>query len=259
MEEFNKNKRKHKRFTIVTGVVAVICCIASISLDFLAEIDNTIALIFFVIAFALMLICGVCIFIFYKIDCKITKKLMDQLNQEIDREYSYDYNIPITDIMIESMYSIPFKTMTAYAKESISGTLEDISFEYYLFSNTRESILPNHSKDIYELYIYKNSSVFSKEFFVTKNQLKKIGEYRESSVGYIYIYTKQSLEFSEESLPSDVFFLSVNEHTLYVFKSALRKQPLYMQAENLEEFKEFFTAQIEQIKLTYEQTKVWTK
>ncbi|MDE7161753.1 MAG: hypothetical protein K2N65_03225 [Anaeroplasmataceae bacterium] len=258
MEEFKKNKKRHVLINAIMGVLIVICLISGISLEILAEIDNTIALILFVIAFGLLVIGILCFILFYKMDRKITQKLLEQLNQEIDREYTYTHDIPIIDLIQDSLYQIPNKTTSAFAKEGISGKLEDVSFEYYLFTFEKESFFTNQ-KDAYELYIYKNSSVFSREFFVTKEQMKKVEDYKETSIGYTYIYTKHNEEFSKADLPGDVFFLSVNQHTLFVFKKALRKQPLYMQAETLEEFKDGFAKEIEKIKLTYEETKNWTK
>lgn len=260
MEEFKKNKKRHARITAIMAVLIVICFIAGVCLEFLAEIDNTIALVLFMIALGLVVIGFLCFILVYKIDCKVTDKMLEQLNNEIEGEYSYDYKAtPIMDLLQESMYPILYKNMSAYTKESISGKIEDISFEYYVFKYEKETFFVNNKKATYELYIYKNSSVFSKEFFVSKNQLEEVGEFKETSIGNIYIYTKKNEEFSEADLPEDVFFLSVNQHTLFVFKKALSNQLLYMRAETLEEFKELFTKEIDKIKTTYEETRTWTK
>lgn len=260
MEEFKKNQKRHMAIKCIITAFVIIICIAGISLEVLAEIPNPVAIILFIVAFGLVLIGIVCIFVFYKMDGKVTDKLVTQLNQELEGDYSYACSIPILDLVQESMYSIPHKTLAATAIESISGKIEDISFEYYVFTFTKESLFSNDFKDVFELYIYKNVSVFSKEFFVTKTQLKKAGEFKEISKEGIYIYTKQNEEEFHPYLPGDVIFLSINQRTLYVFKKALsKKDPLYMKAQNIEEFKELVLKEINNIQKTYEKTEIWAK
>lgn len=259
MKEFIKTKKRYNILTVLLFILAGIALVAGIALEFLAEIDNDIALILFVVALALVIISFPVLIFISKFQNKIAKNIVEELNKVLDGEYKYQEGAPILDIVEDSMH--PYElTMKPTSKDGIIGRIEDIDFEYYLCTFEKESLFSQDNKNRYELYVFKNISVFPKEFFVTAKKLKKVEQYKKiPTKGEASIYTTKNEEILLEDLPKDVLFLSVNGHSLYVYKTPGRKKPLFLLANDMDSFKELFAKEIEKVKNTYEETKAWTK
>lgn len=256
MEEFVKSRKRCKITSIIMSVLAVLAIIAGISLEFLVEIENDIALIAFVCALVFVVVAIFLLILFYKSNTKIVKKIVDQVNQEIDNEFTYVENVPISDLILDSMYPC---NNQAIAIDGIVGKLDDVSFEYYLFRFYDDNLFPSSfKKTAFELFIYKDISLFHKQFFVTDKLIKNESDYKILPTdGVAKIYTTREEEFPFLSLPKDVIFLSVQGRTLYVVKPFSRKEPLYTEAKTLEEVKEKVSQEIEKIKKTYKDAEYW--
>ncbi|MDE6407421.1 MAG: SecY family transport protein [Anaeroplasmataceae bacterium] len=259
MKEFKKTKKRYNILTVILFILAGIALVAGIALEFLAEIENDIALIFFIVALALVVLSFPLLIFIYKFQNKIAKKMIEELNKSLDREYTYQEGTSILDIVDDSMH--PYElNMKPFSKDGIVGKYEDIDFEYYLCTFEKESLFSQDNKNRYELYVFKNVSVFSKSFFVTAKKLKNVEQYKVTPTrGMASIYTTRNDDIILDDLPKDVLFLSVNEHTLYVYKTPERKKPLFQLADDADDFKELFAKEIEKIKDTYEETKAWIK
>lgn len=258
MEDFRKQKKIYKITTILIAILAVICFIAAISLDFVAEIDDTVSTIFFVVSLSLVVLTVSLIFIIYKFYSRATNRIVEQLNHCIDKEYKYQQNVPILDIVVDSLYPTQ-KNEQFFALESILGKYEDIPFEYYLFASQKKQFLITKDEMV-ELYVFKNSCVFPKRFFVSAQEIKSCNDYKKiSTTGNSYIYMIQNDDVIIDDLPQNVLFLSVNQQTLFVYMRAESKKALWKQAEDVDHFKELFDLKIENIKKIYEETKAWAK
>ncbi|MDE6241810.1 MAG: hypothetical protein K2M08_05285 [Anaeroplasmataceae bacterium] len=257
MKEFIKTKKRYNILTVILFVLAGIALVAGIALEFLAEIENDIAGILFVVALALVVINFPVLIFISKFQNKIAKNIVEELNKVVDGEYNYEEGAPILDIVEESMH--PYElTMKPSSKDGIKGKIEDIDFEYYLCTFEKESLFSQDSR--YELYVFKNVSVFPMEFFVTAKKLKNVEQYKViPTKGEASIYTTKNDEIILEDLPKDVLFLSVNKNTLYVYKTPERKKSLFLLANDKDDFKELFANEIEKVKHTYEETKAWIK
>lgn len=259
MQEFKKTKKRYNILTVILIVLASIVLVAGVSLEILAEIDNGVALTLFVVAAVLVFSIIPFLILIARIQIKIAKNLVERLNEDLDREYSYQEGAPILDIVEDSMHPYE-KDMQAFSKDGIIGKYEDIDFEYYLCTLQKESLFSRDSKNTFELYVFKNVSVFSKSFFVTTKKLKNVEQYKITpTTGAASIYTIKNDEIILDDLPKDILFLSVNEHTLYVYKTPERKKPLFQIAENVDDFKKLFAKEIEKIKNTYNETINWTR
>ena len=259
MKEFKKAKKRYNVLTIILLVLASISLIAGISLEVLAEIDNDVALILFAVAFVLIIALIPILIVVSKYQSKVAKNIVEKLNKELDMEYSYQEGAPILDIVEDSMHPYE-KDMKAFSRDGIIGKYEDIDFEYYLCTFEKDSLFSQDSKNTFALYVFKNVSVFPKQFFVTAKKLKNVEEYKViPTTGDASIYTTKDDEIILDDLPNGVLFLSVNEHTLYVYKTPERKKPLFQIAEDVDDFKKLFAKEIEKIKNTYNETISWTR
>ena len=255
MKEFKKTKKRYNILTIVLFVLASIALVAGISLEFLAEIDNGVALALFAVALVLVIIIIPLLIFIAKFQTKIATKLVAELNNALQLDVSYQEGAPILDIVEDSMHPYE-KDMNAFSKDGIIGKYEDIDFEYYLCSFQKDSLFSQDSKNTYELYVFKNVCVFSKSFFVTAKKLKNVEQYKIiPTTGAASIYTTKNDEIICDDLPKDILFLSVNNHTLYVYKTPERKKPLFQIAEDVDDFKRLFAQQMEKIKNTFDETK----
>lgn len=257
MKHFKKAKKRYNILAILLLILASIALVVGICLDFLAEIDSVISTVIFAVALCLIvLIIPVIIFI-ARIQSKIAKNIVAELNKNLDMEYTYQGGESILDIVDESMHPYD-KDTSIYSKDGIVGNYEDISFEYYLCVLQKE---PLFSKDnFYELYVFKNASVFSKEFFVTAKKMKNVEDFHILPThGGASIYTRKQDEICDEDLPKGISFLSVSGQTLYVYKFTERKKPLFQLANDEDNFKQIFLQEVEKIKMTYEETKAWVK
>lgn len=259
MKDFKKTKKKYNILAVLLLILASIALVAGVSLDVLAEIDNTVAVILFVIALALVILIIPLLIFIAKYQGKISKAFVEELNYTVGDDFTYQDGEPILDIVEDSLHPYD-KNMTAYSKDGIIGKYEDISFEYYICTLSKDSIFSNDNRTTYELYVFKNVSVFPSTFFVTAKKLKNVEQYKTTpTTGEATIYSLNDKDLVVESLPKDILFLSVNQTTLYVYKTSDRKKPLFQVAEDVADFKKLFDKEIEKIKETYEEAKVWIK
>lgn len=259
MKEFKKTRKRYNMLTIILLILTGIMLIAGISLEVLAEIDNDVTLAFFAVAAVLIILTLPVLIVVSKHQSKIAKNIVEKLNKELDLEYSYQEGAPILDIVEDSMHPYE-KDMKAFSKDGIIGKYEDVEFEYYLCTFEKDSLFSKDSKNTFELYVFKNVSVFPKQFFVTAKKLKNVEEYKViPTTGDASIYTTKDNEIILDDLPKDVLFLSVNDHTLYVYKTSERKMPLFQIVEDVDDFKHLFAKEIEKIKNTYNETISWTR
>ncbi|MDE6656796.1 MAG: hypothetical protein K2J85_07380, partial [Anaeroplasmataceae bacterium] len=203
MKEFKKAKKKYNISAVLLLILAIIVIVAGISLDFLAEIDNVVTTTLFIVALALVVLAIPFIFFIARFQSKLAKNIVAKLNKTLDGECSYQGGAPILDIVDESMH--PYnKDTNAYAHDGIVGKYEDLSFEYYLCAFQQESLFLSDSKNTFELYIFKNVSVFPKEFFVTAKKMKNVDDFEIiPTKGLASIYTRKKDEVILEDLPKD--------------------------------------------------------
>ncbi len=229
MEDFKKLKRRFKFFTIALGLVAVFFLICTILLEFASDaLFDAVAYVFCALFGLVIIFLGLVLFLYWKKN-KQESKLVEYLNTEISDEFQYQGILPILDIVEESQFSYE-KGMGANSKDGISGVIEGIEFDSYLMFFYKDSFLQNTRKNTYELYIFKNIDFLQKDFILTNQEAK---------------------------LPQDICFISVQRNTLYVYKHTQRKNALYLEALNIEDFKQRFSDEIEKVKQTYEEAKPW--
>ena len=229
MEDLRKLKKGYKIFTISLGFVIVLGFICAIMLECLSDASfENMAYVFCSLLLGLIVFIIVVVFL-YKRQTKLENRILEYLNKEISSDYKYLGNTPILDLVEDSQFSYE-KGMEAHSKDGISGSIEDISFEYYLFSFYRDSFFQNIKKNTYELYIYKNIGIFQEELILSEQNKK-------------------------EELPQDIYFISVFKNNLYVYKKTERKNPLFKEAKDVEDFQKQFLKELEKIKQTYEETK----
>ena len=256
MEEYIKTKKMCKITSIIMAILSGVAFIAGLTLELLSETENEVAQIPFLCSFVCLVI-SILVFIFcYKLNSKSIKKIVDQVNQEIDEKFTYVENVPISDLIKDSMF--PCKNQ-AIALDGIVGKFDDVSFEYYLTRFYDDDFFPSSfKKTAFEFYVFKDVSIFHKQFFVTDLNIKNASDYKILPTdGTARIYTMKEEEFPFLPLPEGVIFLSVQARTLYMVKTFSRKKPLFLEAKSLEEVKENFLQEIEKIKKTFEEAEYW--
>ena len=134
-----------------------------------------------------------------------------------------------------------------------------VPFEYHLLDIYKDGVLID-KKAKYELYIFKDVSIFQEEFIATTKELSDFPEgFTSIQSDSFMIFAKDPNRFAELVLPEGIGFISFIERNLYVYKHTELNQPSYMRAKSAEECKAIFENIITNVEKTFDDVKEWIK
>ncbi|MDE6583853.1 MAG: hypothetical protein K2K15_00470, partial [Anaeroplasmataceae bacterium] len=258
MDDFKRVKKTLNISLILTGVSGVSALISAFILEILSEANEYLGVILFLVMFIIFAVSLGFVIIFYRLNQKTTKKILNLISQEVKVPLKISSGGPCLDLLKDSYF--PFDTKEqATSKEVLEGNIDIVPFEYHLLEIYKDGILID-KKAKYELYIFKDVSIFQEEFIATTKELSEIpAGFTSMQRDSFMVFAKDPNSFTELTLPEGICFISFMNRTLYVYKCTELKQPSYMRAKSAEECKKIFEDIINDIEKTFCDVKEWIK
>lgn len=258
MNEFKRVKKTLNISLILTGVSGVLALISAFILEILSEVNEYFGVVLFLVMFIIFAVSLGLVIIFYRLNQKTTKKILSLISQELKIPLKISSGGPCLDLLKDSYF--PFETKEqASSKEVIEGNIDIVPFEYHLLDIYKDGIFID-KKAKYELYIFKDVSIFQEEFIATSKELRVLPEgFTSAQRDSFMIFAKDPNNFAELTLPKGICFISFMDRSLYIYKHTELKQPSYMRAKSAEECKAMFEDIINNVEKTFYNVKEWIK